>query len=85
MPSGYRTGGLGGGGTGNFSGVDTRALFARTDAGVRVNNNVSMGAVLTDNDDTYYNALSVKLEAQNYIKELKNQSNGKVPHSLQTV
>ena len=47
---------------GNFSGVDTRALYARTDAGVRVNNNVSMGAVLTDNDDTYYNALSVKLE-----------------------
>jgi hypothetical protein len=47
---------------GNFSGVDTRALFARTDAGVRVNNNVSMGAVLTENDDTYYNALSVKLE-----------------------
>ena len=26
-----------------------------------------------------------KLEAQNYIKELKNQSTGKVPHSLQTV
>ena len=47
---------------GNFSGVDTRALYARTDAGVRVNNNVSMGAVLTENDDTYYNALSVKLE-----------------------
>jgi hypothetical protein len=47
---------------GNFSGVDKRALYARTDAGVRVNNNVSMGAVLTDNDDTYYNALSVKLE-----------------------
>ena len=47
---------------GNFSGVDTRALYARTDAGVRVNNNVSMGAVLTDNDETYYNALSVKLE-----------------------
>jgi hypothetical protein len=47
---------------GNFSGVDTRALYARTDVGVRVNNNVSMGAVLTDNDDTYYNALSVKLE-----------------------
>ena len=47
---------------GNFSGIDTRALYARTDVGVRVNNNVSMGAVLTDNDDTYYNALSVKLE-----------------------
>ena len=47
---------------GKFSGVDTRALYARTDAGVRVNDNVSMGAVLTDNDDTYYNALSVKLE-----------------------
>lgn len=47
---------------GNFSGVDTRALYARTDAGVRVNNNVSMGAVLTNNDDTYYSAISVKLE-----------------------
>jgi hypothetical protein len=47
---------------GRFSGVDTRMLFSRTDAGVRVNDNVSMGAVLTDNDDTYYNALSVKLE-----------------------
>ena len=48
--------------TGKFSGVDTRALFARTDAGVRVNDNVSMGAVLTNNNETYYNALSVKLE-----------------------
>jgi hypothetical protein len=47
---------------GRFSGVDSRMLFARNDAGVRVNDNVSMGAVLTDNDDTYYNALSVKLE-----------------------
>lgn len=26
-----------------------------------------------------------KLEAQNYIKELKNQSNGKISHSLQTI
>ena len=26
-----------------------------------------------------------KLEAQNYIKELKNQSTGKISHSLQTV
>lgn len=47
---------------GKFSGVDQRSLYARTDAGVRVNDNVSMGAVLTDNDDTWYNALSVKLE-----------------------
>ena len=47
---------------GKFSGPDQRALYARTDAGVRVNDNVSMGAVLTDNDDTWYNALSVKLE-----------------------
>ena len=47
---------------GRFSGVDSRMMFARNDAGVRVNDNVSMGAVLTDNDDTYYNALSVKLE-----------------------
>jgi len=47
---------------GKFSGVDQRAVFARTDAGTRVQDNVSMGAVLTDNDDTWYNALSVKLE-----------------------
>ena len=47
---------------GKFSGVDQRDLYARTDAGVRVNDNVSMGAVLADNDDTWYNALSVKLE-----------------------
>jgi hypothetical protein len=47
---------------GKFSGVDQRALFARTDAGVRVNDNVSMGAVLTNNNDANYSALSVKLE-----------------------
>lgn len=47
---------------GTFSGVDQRALYSRTDVGTRVNNNVSMGAVLTNNSDGYYNALSVKLE-----------------------
>ena len=47
---------------GKFSGVDQRALFARTDAGVRVNDNVSMGAVLTNNSEPFYNAISVKLE-----------------------
>jgi hypothetical protein len=47
---------------GKFSGADQRALYARTDAGVRVNDNVSMGAVLTNNDESFYNALSVKLE-----------------------
>ena len=47
---------------GRFSGVDNRMLFARNDAGVRVNDNVSMGAVLTNNNETFYNALSVKLE-----------------------
>jgi len=47
---------------GKFSGADQRVLYARTDAGVRVNDNVSMGAVLTNNDESFYNALSVKLE-----------------------
>ena len=47
---------------GNFVGVDKRSVWARTDAGVRVNDNVSMGAVLTNNSDPWYNAISVKLE-----------------------
>lgn len=48
--------------TGKFSGVDKRAMFARNDNGVRVNDNVSMGAVLTNNSDSYYDALTLKLE-----------------------
>jgi hypothetical protein len=47
---------------GNFAGVDKRSVWARTDAGVRVNDNVSMGAVLSNNSEPWYNAISVKLE-----------------------
>jgi hypothetical protein len=48
--------------TGRFSGVDQRNFYARTDAGVRRNGNVSMGAVLTNNSDSWYDAVSIKLE-----------------------
>lgn len=48
--------------TGTFSGTDNRPMYARNDAGVRVNDNVSMGAVLTTRDDTYYDAVTLKLE-----------------------
>jgi len=48
--------------TGNFAGVDTRSQFARTDAGVRVNDNVSNGIVLTSKNSTYFNSLTFKLE-----------------------
>jgi hypothetical protein len=45
-----------------FSGVDNRSKFAGTDAGVRVNDNVSMAAVLTNKNDSYFNSLTFKLE-----------------------
>ena len=48
--------------TGNFAGVDTRSQFARTDAGVRVNDNVSNGIVLTNKDGSYFKSLTLKLE-----------------------
>ena len=48
--------------TGKFSGVDTRSQFARTDAGVRVNDNVSNGIVLTNKDGSYFKSLTLKLE-----------------------
>jgi len=47
---------------GTLSGVDTRAKFANTDPGVRVNDNVSMGAVLTNKNGAYHNSLTLKLE-----------------------
>ena len=47
---------------GKFSGVDTRNQFARTDAGVRVNDNVSNGIVLTNKDGSYFKSLTLKLE-----------------------
>jgi hypothetical protein len=43
---------------GTLSGVDTRAKFANTDPGVRVNDNVSMGAVLTNKNGAYHNSLT---------------------------
>ena len=48
--------------TGKFSGADTRNQFARTDAGVRVNDNVSNGIVLTNKDGSYFKSLTLKLE-----------------------
>lgn len=48
--------------TGKFSGVDTRNQYARTDAGVRVNDNVSNGIVLTNKDGSYFKSLTLKLE-----------------------
>ena len=47
---------------GTFSGVDKRAKYAGTDAGVRVNDNVSMGAVLTNSDGSYNRSYTLKLE-----------------------
>lgn len=47
---------------GNFSGVDTRAMYARTDAGVRVNDNVSNAIVLTNKNGSYFNSVTLKLE-----------------------
>jgi hypothetical protein len=47
---------------GKFVGVDTRNQYARTDAGVRVNDNVSNGIVLTNKDGSYFKSLTLKLE-----------------------
>jgi hypothetical protein len=47
---------------GQFSGVDNRNQYARTDAGVRVNDNVSNAIVLTNKDDSYFKSLTLKLE-----------------------
>jgi len=48
--------------TGVFAGVDQRAKYAGTDAGVRVNGNVSNAIVLANSNDTYFNSLTLKLE-----------------------
>jgi hypothetical protein len=48
--------------TGKFSGVDQRSMFARTDAGVRINDNVSNAIVLTNKNGSYFNSLTLKLE-----------------------
>jgi len=47
---------------GTFNGVDKRPVFARTDAGVRVNDNVSMGAVLTDKEGAYNTSATFELK-----------------------
>jgi hypothetical protein len=47
---------------GKLSGVDTRDLFAGNDAGVRVNDNVSMAAVLANRNGAYNRSATFKLE-----------------------
>lgn len=48
--------------TGTLAGSDNRAKFANNDPGTRINDNVSMGAVLTSKDGPYHKAMIVKLE-----------------------
>ena len=47
---------------GTLGGVDTRSRYAGTDAGVRVNDNVSMAAVLTNKNGAYNKSATFKLE-----------------------
>jgi len=47
---------------GKLAGPDQRARFANTDPGTRVNDNVSMAAVLTNIKGGYHSALTLKLE-----------------------
>lgn len=47
---------------GTLLGADSRPLYAATDAGVRVNDNVSMAAVLTNRDGAYNRSATFKLE-----------------------
>ena len=47
---------------GTLGGVDSRPRFAGNDAGVRVNDNVSMAAVLTNRDGAYSQSATFKLE-----------------------
>jgi hypothetical protein len=47
---------------GTLGGVDNRPRFGGTDATVRVNNNVSRAAVLTNRDGAYHESLTLKLE-----------------------
>ena len=47
---------------GTLGGVDARPRFAGNDAGVRVNDNVSMAAVLTNRDGAYSQSATFKLE-----------------------
>jgi len=47
---------------GTLGGADTRMRFAGNDNGVRVNDNVSMAAVLTNRNGAYHQSLTLKLE-----------------------
>jgi hypothetical protein len=47
---------------GTFSGADNRPRFARTDPGVRVNDNVSTGIVLTNTDKGTFYSTTFKLD-----------------------
>ncbi len=47
---------------GTLGGVDNRPRYAGTDAGVRVNDNVSMAAVLTNRNGAYNRSATFKLE-----------------------
>ena len=47
---------------GTLGGVDNRPRFGGNDAGVRVNDNVSMAAVLTNRDGAYHQSLTLRLE-----------------------
>jgi hypothetical protein len=47
---------------GKLVGSDTRPKYSNTDAGTRVNDNVSMGAVLTNRDGAYHKSATFKLE-----------------------
>jgi hypothetical protein len=47
---------------GTFAGPDNRPRYARNDAGVRINDNVSNAIVLTNTDRGFYRAATFKLE-----------------------
>jgi hypothetical protein len=48
--------------TSRLGGVDQRLIFAGNDAGVRINDNVSMAAVLTNKNGAYHESLTLRLE-----------------------
>lgn len=50
---------------GTFNGPDNRPRYANTDPGTRINNNVSMGAVLSNSNQGYYQSYTLKLEYPN--------------------
>ena len=48
--------------TGTFAGTDNRPMYARTDNGVRINDNVSNAIVLTNTNEGYFYSTTFKLE-----------------------